>query len=106
MNAELYDLNIWSGSAHTLNLTAYTRFRNGFGHTETNTTHFFSISFSSPENIKEIEYLLDDLYLNHFPLTDYDEWVAPYRFFKQDTPESIRKFLYSLPYYDYLKETA
>lgn len=106
MNAELYDLNIWSSSANTLNLTAYTRLRNDRGHTETNTKHFFSETFTYPENLIEIEYLLDDLYLNHYPLTDYDEWVAPDRFFKQDTPESIRKFLYALPYYDYLKETA
>jgi hypothetical protein len=106
MNAELYDLNIWSGSANTLNLTAYTRLRNSFGHTETNTKHFFSTTFSYPEDLKEIEYLLDDLYLNHFPLTDYDEWVAPDRLFKTDSPKKIREFLYALPYYDQLKETA
>ncbi len=106
MNAELYDLNIWSGSANTLNLTAYTRLYNGLGHIETNTKHFFTETFSYPENLKEIEYLLDDLYLNHFPLTDYDEWIDHKRLFKQDTPESIRLFLQRLPYYEYLKETA
>jgi hypothetical protein len=43
-----------------------------------------------------MEYLLDDLYINHYPLTDYDDWLDATAM-PDDCPDVITDFLLSLP---------
>lgn len=98
--AQFYDLNIWSQSKGGLSLTAYEWELTPDGKDlQTNTNKFYTISFKAPQNTKEIEFLLKDLYLNQYPLTDYDTWIDLDKILNEDTPETIKIWLNSLPDY-------
>jgi hypothetical protein len=97
-----YDFNIWSQASGELALTAYElSFAGAFGfnNIQTNSSRYHSIRFTAPEDIKEIEYLLDDLYINHYPLTDYDEWVGLDFVTRDKVPARIARFITDLPEY-------
>ncbi len=48
----------------------------------------------------EIEFLLSDLWLNRYPLTDYDEWRNLEEVYNSNTPPAIRDFIEGLPAYE------
>jgi hypothetical protein len=97
-----YDFNIWSQASGELALTAYElSFAGaiGFNNIQTNNSKYHSITFTAPKDIAEIEYLLDDLYINHYPLTDYDEWVGLDFVTRDKVPARIARFITDLPEY-------
>lgn len=94
-----YDYNIWSIDRGSLTLTAY-EWEYYDGELYMNTQNYESITFTAPEDIKEIEYLLDDMYLNQYPLTDYDDWVKLDYLTRGNTPDRIQEFLHTLPDYN------
>ena len=100
-----YDLNIWGSDSGILYLTAYewkVYEENGeVVEIQTNSEKYHTTDFKAPENIKEIEFLLGDLYVNNFPLTDLDEWIAFEDVVKEDCPPAIMDFLNSLPSYEF-----
>lgn len=100
MNAQFYDLNVWSNSKSKLTLTAYEWELAPDGEVQMNSAKFHSISFRYPKDLKEIEFLLGDLLLNHYPLTDYDEWRDLEELYNIDTPKVIRYWLEELPMYE------
>ena len=98
--AQFYDLNIYGPARGELCLTAYEWELTPSGdNLQTNTKVYYTRSFHAPGDMKEIEFLLKDLYLNQFPLTDYDTWVDLDEVLNSDTPESIKLWLNSLPDY-------
>ena len=116
-----YDYNVWSDEDNKLTLTAY---RLKVVHVypmqtdiNTDTEHYESITFSLPDDYKEITYLLyvpdPDQHLVKYGLVDYDDWVSE-EFLHQahrQTPNRILEFVQALPEYeprieDYTKETA
>jgi hypothetical protein len=97
-----YDFNVWSQEDGSITLTAYElSFVGAYGpsNIQTNSSRYHSITFTAPEDIKEIEYLLDDLYVNHYPLTDYDDWVALDFITRDKAPARIARFIIDLPEY-------
>lgn len=99
--AQFYDLNLWSQSKGELCLTAYEWMATPDGRDlQTNSSVYYTRTFQAPEDLREIEFLLKDLYLNQYPLTDYDTWVDLDEILNEDTPESIRIWLNSLPGYN------
>lgn len=100
-----HDYNIWSGNDNELCLTAYELkfYDNGV---ETNTKNYQTIKFTYPQDLVEIEYLLQDVAINHYPFTDYDTWEKNPLEFQGATPEAIESFINSLPDYKIRKETA
>jgi hypothetical protein len=97
-----YDYNIWSDEPNKLTLTAYElEFVHGVdpANIQTNSSKYHSITFTAPEDTAEIEYLLDDMYINHYPLTDYDEWTDLGTLTRDKVPARIGKFLFELPQY-------
>lgn len=100
MNAEYYDLNVYSSEDGELSLSAYEWEYDPEGFLQTNSSKYYTITFTAPKDIKEIEFLLDDLYVNHYPLTDYDVWVDIDAVLNKNTPKAIYDFLDSLPIYD------
>jgi hypothetical protein len=100
MNAEYYDLNVWGSDSGVLYLTAYEWELAPDGEIQMNTEKYWSIDFKAPEDIKEIEFLLGDLYINQFPLTDLDEWRDLDTLYNDKTPKRIKDFLEILPMYD------
>jgi hypothetical protein len=96
-----YDYNIWSDMPSQLTLTAYQQYYDASDDNwiRTNTDKYFSIHFQFPEHNREIEYLLGDLYINQYPLTDYDDWVDNVFLFANDAPPMIRNFMDNLPNY-------
>lgn len=98
-----YDYNVWSDSAGSLTLTAYQQYYDASDGNwiRTNTVdNYQSITYTFPEDLKSIEFLLKDLYVNQYPLTDYDDWVNnPWLFF-DDAPDDVWSFLHSLPDYE------
>jgi hypothetical protein len=104
MNTD-YDLNLWSDGKGRLHLTAYewqVFEENGeVVEIQTNSEKFHTALYVAPENIKEIEFLLGDLYVNQYPLTDYDSWIAFEDVVKDDCPPAIMDFLNSLPNYEF-----
>lgn len=100
-----YDFNVWSNQPDTLTLTAYEQKREMFdgGYITMNSEKYHSITFKFPENLSEIEYLLQDLAINYLPLTDYDDWVDyPLELGKngKPAPNTIAKFVNNLPEYE------
>jgi hypothetical protein len=71
---------------------------------QTNSGVYHSIEFEAPRDLKEIEFLLGDLFVNEFPLTDYDRWVDYDDLLKEGVPARIYSFLENLP--DYIMEGA
>jgi hypothetical protein len=101
MNAKYYDLNVWSSDPKELWLTAYEWELDETGdYVQQNSSKYHSIQFNLLEDIKEIEFLLNDLYVNHYPLTDYDEWRDLDELLNEKTPARVRQFLEDLPAYD------
>ena len=97
-----YDFNVWSDEDGKLTLTAYElEFVDGVdpANIQTNTSEYHSITFTAPEDLTEIEYLLEDLYVNRYPLTDYDEWTDLGSLTRDKVPARIGKFLFELPQY-------
>lgn len=96
-----YDWNIWSQEDNELCLTAYELEKDRIGYYQTNGDdgHYHTLRFTFPENTKEIEYLLQDLAINHYPFTDYDTWSEHPATFNGTTPEAIQAFIDHLPAY-------
>jgi hypothetical protein len=101
MYAINYDLNIWSDHPGELTLTAYELeqipFEDGL---QTNTSRYHSIKFHVIRDRAEVEFLLNDLWVNHHPLTGYDTWVGLAQLISEKTPPRIQEFLDRLPNYD------
>jgi hypothetical protein len=99
---ENYDFNVYGDSDTSLTLTAYplstTIRKDGSKLVECDyserSAHSLRLTF--PKDLKVIEYIIDDLYLNHFPLTDYDDWLDITEN-KKEYPTLIREFLDLLP---------
>ncbi len=99
-----YEFNVWGESEATLALVAYplvyetdTDYDNNVKLTcdySEATSHVLRLTF--PKDLKAMEYLLDDLYINHYPLTDYDDWLDATAM-PEDCPDVITDFLLSLP---------
>lgn len=97
-----YDFNVYGDTASTLSLTAYplSLVMNKQGVLTPNQNYLQAnqktLRLAFPKDFKAMEYLLDDLYINQYPLTDYDDWldigVIP-----DDCPDIIKKFLLELP---------
>jgi hypothetical protein len=100
MNAKYYDLNVWGSSDNTLKLTAYEWETAPDGQLQMNTQKYHTKPFKGLENLTEIEFLLGDLYVNRYPLTDYDEWRSLEELYNENTPQAIRSFLEALPPYN------
>ena len=96
MYAQYYDLNIWGEKDNTLFLTAYEWEINPEGYLQINTKKYRTQEFTDR---KDLEFLLDDLWLNNYPFTDYDEWKSIDDLYNSNTPKAIRDFLESLPPY-------
>jgi hypothetical protein len=71
MNAQYYDLNIWGARDNALYLTAYEWEFCPTGGIQMNSGRYHAKEFTDRA---EIEFLLGDLWLNHYPFTDYDQW--------------------------------
>jgi len=98
MNAEYYDLNVWSDEPNTLSLTAYEWETAPDGdYVQMNSSSWHSKTFT---DLAEIEFLLGDLYLNRYPLTNYDDWRSLAELYTDKTPQSIRIWLEELPDYE------
>ena len=97
--AQFYDLNIWGSDEGELRLSAYEWTASDGDYIETNYDKFYTLQLNAPKHIKEIEFLLNDLYLNQYPLTDYDAWIGLDEVLNGDTPETIKLWLNSLPDY-------
>jgi hypothetical protein len=100
MNAKYYDLNIWSQAPNELCLTAYEWELAPNGELQTNNNKWHTISFIGIDHLKEIEFLMNDLWVNSYPLTDHDEWKDLDELYNSNTPTAIRQFLESLPFYE------
>jgi len=99
--AQFYDLNVYGPSKGELCLTAYEWETTPDGRDlQTNSSVYYTRTFQAPQDIKEIEFLLKDLYLNQYPLTDYDTWVDLEDILNEDTPDTIKLWLNSLPGYN------
>lgn len=99
-----YDYNIWSQTTNELCLTAYRLVKDDIGFFQTDTSGSnTTIRFTFPEDTKEIEYLLQDLAINHYPFTDYDTWEDSPATFNGITPPAIQEFLDNLPEYTVYK---
>jgi len=97
-----YDYNVWSDADGSITLTAYELSFAGWPKAEniqTNSSNYHSITFKAPQDITEIEYLLGDLYVNQYPLTDYDDWVGLGFLTRDKVPARIGRFLIDLPEY-------
>ena len=100
MNAEYYDLNVYSDEPNRLYLTAYEWEDCPSGGLQMNSARYYSKLFKYPNDLAEIEFLLGDLWLNHYPLTDFDEWRDLDELYNSNTPPLVREFLDSLPIYE------
>ena len=100
MTANFYDLNVWSQAPNELCLTAHEWEATPDGKDlQTNTEKYHTIRFVGLENLSNIEFLMGDLWLNSYPLTDYDTWVDLEEIYNDNTPPAIREFLENLPDY-------
>jgi hypothetical protein len=97
MNAKYYDLNVWGARDNALYLTAYEWEACPSGGIQMNSSRYHAKEFTDRA---EIEFLLNDLWLNHYPFTDYDEWRDLDEVYNSNTPTAIREFLEGLPFYD------
>jgi len=97
-----YDYNIHSSDPSAITLTAYQQYYDASDDNwiRTDTSKYFSITFQFPQDTREIEYLIGDLYINQYPLTDYDDWVDNVFLFANDAPPLIKNFMEALPTYE------
>lgn len=94
-----YDINVWSQDPGELGLSAYELAYSTNGGVQTG-SKWHTIKFKFPQDLTEIEYLLEDLAINHLPFTDYDLWVSDPRNRGNAVPERIAEFLNNLPEYE------
>ena len=97
-----YDFNVYGDSDNSITLTAYP-LSNRIGEdgsklVECNYSErsAHSLRLTYPKRRTEIEHLLGDLWINHYPLTDYDDWIGETEL-QQQQPELIQAFLDLLP---------
>jgi hypothetical protein len=99
-----YDFNVWGDSEASLVFVAYPLVyqhdpdydgdaKLTCDYSEA-TAHALRLTY--PKDLKVMEYLLDDLYINNYPLTDYDDWLDISEI-PDDCPEVIKDFLLALP---------
>jgi hypothetical protein len=100
MFAKYYDLNVWSQCPNELSLSAYEWELAPDGDLQTNSNKWHTISFIGMNHLPEIEFLMGDLWLNSYPLTDHDEWKDLDELYNSNTPKAIRDFLEALPPYN------
>ena len=103
-----YDFNVWGSDSNEIRLSAY-EWQETNGYTETNYDKFHTLQLNAPKHIAEIEYLLDDLYVNQYPLTDYEAWEGLEFLTSGPVPAKIQEFLDNLPDYEipnFRKESA
>ena len=97
-----YEFDVYGDSDNSLTLTAYPLIiGNGPYGTDQIMCDYsehsaHSLRLTYPKHLKEIEHLLDDLWVNHYPLTDYDDWLGEAQLQAQQ-PQLIQEFLDSLP---------
>ena len=102
-NLENYEFNVWGDSEATLMLIAYPlvyeddpdcdhEIRLTCNYKDSTRT----LRLTFPKDLKAMEYLLDDLYINQYPLTDYDDWLD-ITAIPDDCPDVIKDFLLALP---------
>jgi hypothetical protein len=101
---ENYDFNVYGDSDTTICLTAYP-LRWIYDETYDNNRKLdcdysadtcISLRLEYPQHLREIEHLLKDLYINNYPLTDYDDWLGVSDL-EAEHPTLIQKFLDELP---------
>jgi hypothetical protein len=100
MNAEYYDLNVWSDAPDGVYLTAYEWEDCPSGGLQMNTEKFHTIRIIGFDRLAEIEFLTQDLWLNSYPLTDFDEWRDLDEVYNDNTPPAIKSFIEGLPAYE------
>lgn len=101
MNYKWYDYNVWSQCPNELCLTAYEwEYDPKWEQLQTNTRKFHTIRFVGLESLAEIEFLTGEMWLNSYPLTDYDTWADYIDLYTDKTPKTIKDFLEGLPAYD------
>ena len=99
---ENYDFGLYGDSDTSLTLTAYplstTIREDGSKLVECDYSErsAHSLRFTYPKDLATIENLLGDLYINHYPLTDYDDWLSDEELQQRETP-LVREFLDLLP---------
>ena len=107
-NLTSYDFNVYGESEATLLLVAYPLSQamdeEGVLSPTQNYESESVLRLKFPRDLRAIEYLLDDLYINNYPLTDYDDWIA-INAIPDDCPEVIKQFLLELPI-NLIKENA
>lgn len=100
MNAKYYDLNVWSQAPDEVCLTAYEWEDCPSGGIQMNTEKFRTIRFIGLDKLTEIEFLTQDLWLNSYPLTDFDEWRDLEEVYNNNAPRAIKDFIEGLPIYE------
>jgi hypothetical protein len=99
---ENYDFNVYGDSDKSITLTAYP-LSSRIGEDgqklvdcDYSADTCISLRLEYPQHLKEIEHLLKDLYINNYPLTDYDDWLGVSDL-EAEHPTLIQKFLDELP---------
>jgi hypothetical protein len=99
---ENYDFGVWGDTDTSLIITAYplstTIREDGSKQMECDYSErsAHSLKLRYPTDLASIEGLLGDLYINHYPLTDYDDWLSIEEIQEQQSP-LIQEFLDLLP---------
>jgi hypothetical protein len=99
-----YDFNVYGDSDTTICLTAYPLrwiYDEAYDNNRKLDCDYsadtcISLRLEYPQHLKEIEHLLKDLYINNYPLTDYDDWLGVSDL-EAEHPTLIQKFLDELP---------
>jgi hypothetical protein len=99
-----YDFNVYGDSDNSITLTAYPlviTYDEAYDYNRKIDCDYsersaHSLRLTYPKHLKEIEHLLGDLWINHYPLTDYDDWIGETEL-QQQQPELIQAFLDLLP---------
>jgi hypothetical protein len=99
MNADKYDFNVWSREANKLCISAHEWEYSPDGYLQTNSNKYHTIEFTAPQDTYAIEVILGDLYVNQYPLTDYDEWIDYKDIYLPRSPKALRDFIENLPDY-------
>jgi hypothetical protein len=106
-----YDFNVYGDTHSSILLIAYplSLVMNEEGVLMPNQNYLQSnerkLRLTFPKDIKAMEYLLDNLYINEYPLTDYDDWLD-IGTIPDDCPDIIKKFLLELPTNNLERENA
>lgn len=100
MNYENYDYNVYSDKPNHLYLTAYEWELSPDGDLQMNSANYHTIEFEYPQHQSTIEFLLDDLWLNQHPFTDYDEWRDLEDVYNAQSPQAVKDFIDNLPAYE------